>query len=200
MVKKNVMVIKLNKDYLVDISEELGFTSDTLYLMNISKRSVEEMSFKIVETSLSFLHHQGASSFGKIITMFDGYNDIKDEVYEIKEVRKWVKGLFQRYPYFLYFINYSLDSHITLLSCVSDIAAVYTGGETLSPKEYETLGINPLIDIEPKQWTIILSEDLYLQMKKALIDYGQHMNDFIGAAETIKMINAVTTNKVGSKK
>ncbi|KJD43294.1 hypothetical protein [Paenibacillus terrae] len=182
----------MNKDYFVDISEELGLTSGTLYLMNISKRSIDEMSFEFVDRSLNFLQEQGAHSFGKIITMFDGYNDIKDEIYEINEVRTWVKELFQLYPHFLYFINYSFDSHITLLSSVSDVEISYTGGGTLSPMEYKRLGIDPLTDIEPKQWTITLSEGLYLQMKRALIDYGQNVNDFLGAAETIKMINAVT--------
>ncbi|QNR70161.1 hypothetical protein IAQ67_14300 [Paenibacillus peoriae] len=186
----------MNEDYLVDISEGLGHTSGTLYLMNISKRSIDEMSFEVVERCLSFLLEQGANSFGKIITMFDGYNDIKDEVYEINEVRKWVKGLFDLYPHFLYFINYSLDSHITLLSCVGDIQISYVGDETLSPNEYVRLGIDPLIDVKPKQWIITLPNSLYISMEKALIDYGQQINDFIGAAEAIKMIKIITNRKM----
>ncbi len=173
-----------------DISEFSDL--DQLYLLNISKTSICNFSFEFISRCISFLHKQGSKSFGSVIIMIDGYGDDPAEIYEIPEVRKWMSELFIRYPYFLYFINYSLDSHISLLSCIGDIAVVYAGVKTQAPMEYKRQGIDPIHDVEPKKWVITLSDNLFFLMKRALIDYGQQINDFLGPAETIKMITVIT--------
>lgn len=151
------------------------------------------MSFSLIDGWLSHLIEQGKKSHKTVIIMIDGYEDTSEELFEIMQVRDWISALFQKYPYFLYFINTSLDSHITLLSCIADIDVRYSGDVTLSLNEYKRLGIDPLRDVKSKEWTITsLSNESYIQMERSLIEHGNRIGDFDGASETIEMIKIVT--------
>lgn len=179
---------------MLDISESSNLVtgSGSLYLLNISKKSFDAMSFDFIDKCVDILHAQGRRAFQSVIIMIDGYGEVATEVYEIPEVRAWMTGLFERYPYFLYFINYRVDSHITLLSCIGDIKVTYYGEETLSPIGYLLRGIDVMKDVARKNWVITLKDWLFHRMEKCLIDYGHKVNDFVGAAETIKMIKTIT--------
>lgn len=155
----------MNDEFMIDISNQTELASGTLYLMNIAKSSIDNMSYKFIDECVLLLEEMGSSAFGTVIIMFDGYGDIPAELYELKEVRNWVLGLFEKYPYFLYFINFSLDSHITLLSCIGDIEIVYQGDLTLSPVEYQHLGIDPFA-LEQKRWFISLPVEIYVKLER----------------------------------
>lgn len=181
----------MEEEYMMDISGLSNLDPDALYLINISKSSIDSMSFSFIDECVNILHELHKKAYRSVIIMIDGYGDIAAEVYEIPEVRSWIKELFEKYPYFLYFINYSVDSHITLLSCIGDIKVTYYGEETLSPREYTRHGIDVMKDLPRKKWVITLEDSVYYNMEKFIINYGQKVNDFVGAAETIKMIKVI---------
>ncbi|MEK5183371.1 hypothetical protein [Paenibacillus sp. FSL P4-0288] len=185
----------MEEEYMQDISLQSGLEPSTLFLINISKTSFDSMSFVFIDNCISQLQELKNKGFGSVLIMIDGYGDIATEVYEIPEIRNWMTGLFERYPYFLYFINYSIDTHITLLSCIGDIKITYYGEETLSPMEYLLRGIDVMKDVARKNWVITLDDSLFYRIEKSLIDYGIRVNDFMGAAETIKMIRTITNRK-----
>ncbi|WP_145949518.1 hypothetical protein [Paenibacillus sp. Y412MC10] len=157
------------EEYMIDISSESGLPPGKLYLLQIAKSSIDKMSFDFIDKCLSHLHDQGSKTFGTVITMIDGYGDVADDIYAIPEIRNWTKALVRKYPYILYFINHSLDSHINLLSCIGDIALGYVGEANLTPEEYIRRGINPLTDVTPRKWVITLSDDIYEIMETSLI-------------------------------
>ncbi|GKS12893.1 hypothetical protein YDYSY3_38930 [Paenibacillus chitinolyticus] len=180
---------------MIDLSEQSGQPIGSLYLMQIAKTSIDQMSFAFMDICLAYLNQQGPMAAGTVITMIDGYNDVADDIYVIPEIRKWMTALLQKYPYLLYFINRSLDSHINILSCIGNVVIGHVGEPNLTPKEYVRRGINPLTDVAPRRLVITLPDDIYARMETSLLDYGQRVKDPNGAYETIKMIKIVTNRR-----
>ncbi|MCW3793752.1 hypothetical protein OM416_19345 [Paenibacillus sp. LS1] len=178
--------MRTDKDFMVHIDSHNSLTAK--YLINVSRNSIEQKSFEFLNQSIDFLLSQGSDAFASTIVMFDGYNDTSEEIYEIPEVRNWVNDLLLAHPYFIYFASRATDTHLDLLSCVGDIAIRYSGEKTLSPNEYARLGIDPLTEVERKQWTISINEILYKRMELALRLLGTRIDDPQGTNETITML------------
>lgn len=169
----------------------LMLINDDLYVMNINKDLITEQSYTFINNSVSYLRNLKTKAHKSVIIMVDGYGEVATELYEIPEVRTWVAGLFERYPYFLYFINTDLDSHITLLSCIGDIETLTVGYPTLSPMEYKRRGIDPL-KLPRKQWNITLSEIQFSKLTNSLMEYGQEINDIAGAVQIVYLIKGLS--------
>jgi hypothetical protein len=59
--------------------------------------------------------------------LFDGYNDTAKELYEVPQIRKYVKELFKRYPHVLNYVNFDLEGERHLLASLLDVEAMYKG-------------------------------------------------------------------------
>lgn len=175
-----------SSDYMVHIDSHA--TLNAAYLINISKDSIQNKSYKFINQCIDFLMTNGSGSFQSSIVMIDGYNDSPEELYEILEVRSWVYNLFLQHPYFIYFVSRELDSHLDLLSCAGDIEVFYAGEKTLSPVEYARLGINPLTEVEKKRWTLSINEILYKRIERSLLHLGNAFDDLVGVNDTINML------------
>ncbi|HLI46792.1 MAG TPA: hypothetical protein VKU94_06325, partial [Geobacterales bacterium] len=113
-------------------------TGDTeLYVYSIDKvNELFKMNFKGIDDFFCMLDKKGSKAFGHTMILFDGYNDTATELYEIPQVRKFVKELFERYPHVLNYINFDLEGQNVLLMSLLDVE-VFFKGEMLTFDEYE---------------------------------------------------------------
>lgn len=67
--------------------------------------------------------HVAVEAAGKLEISFDGYDSDERELWEIPEVRKYVKGLVAELPEFLFFVSVSPGSSIlaTIAWCMTDV-------------------------------------------------------------------------------
>lgn len=65
---------------------------------------------------------------GKFLLVFDGYDDPKEELYEIEEVKSWVKKFVSEIPSFFHFFDDKTKQLITF--CALDAKKVKTEGKT----------------------------------------------------------------------
>jgi hypothetical protein len=163
-----------------------------LCLVSITRAAVENNSLLAMERQLESLSDSGKNSFQSMVIEFDGYNDERDQIYEIPSVRKWVYEVFMLCPHLLYFVSHYLDSHLVLLACLGDVETSWSGPPTLTPREYLRAGIDPVIEAPRRKYEIRLADDTYARMALSLQHYGRLIGDPEGASVIITMINTVT--------
>ena len=64
---------------------------------------------------------------GRVSLVIDGYNDDPRELFEIPEVRAYLKRLDQEWPYWFFFLSQADDSIPILESCLCDTIEVIPG-------------------------------------------------------------------------
>lgn len=69
--------------------------------------------------------------------MVDGYNDDPREIFEISEVRAFIKGLDAQWPYWFFFLSQADDSIKLLESCLCDTIEVIPGVASIDLDQME---------------------------------------------------------------
>lgn len=98
------------------------------FFYNVDK--VEElfkMNFQGLDLFFKTLDSLGKDGIGHAMILIDGYNDTADELYEIPQVRKFIKELFNRYPHVLNYVNFDMEGERYMLASLFDVEAVYRG-------------------------------------------------------------------------
>lgn len=163
----------------------LGTGKNVMWFYNVDKEGeTEKLNFEGLDKFFKTLDKLGKKAFGNAVIMFDGYNDIVTELYEIPEVRAFVKELFERYPHALNYINFDLEGHKHLLTCLFDVQVMYFG-ERLTFAEHEK---------KYGKFTPMPRYDAYLNMpnkeiqriKSAMLQHGSRLNSLKRANEQIQ--------------
>lgn len=125
----------------------------------ISKEEVIKKDIRRLSRRIEKLRKGGFDSKGKLYVYFKGYdgNSKLGEVFEVPEIRAYVKKLYNKHPYFIYFINSTLGCDLILLSSLSKVSNVVRVG-------------SKLIDIDIKIPDRIKSEIVYSVKKNCLYD------------------------------
>ena len=127
------------------------------------------------------------SSRQKVIITFMGYDDMPQEIYEIKDIRLFVEKLFRKYPYILYFINNFESNSGLLLACIADIRMQVD----VNRKPFmEYMGSMGQFINRPQQTAeLSLSESKCLSIISDIVEYGLS----IGESEVSmkKLINTI---------
>ena len=74
---------------------------------------------------------------GRISLMVDGYNDDPREIFEISEVRAFLKDLDAQWPYWFFFLSQADDSIKLLESCLCDTIEVIPGVASIDLDQME---------------------------------------------------------------
>lgn len=102
--------------------------NDKFFFYSVDKeQELFKMNLDGIESFFSMLDKLGKKAIGHVVVLFDGYNDITDELFEIHEVRNYVQEMFKRFPHLLNYINFDLEGHHWLLSCLVDVDSIYAG-------------------------------------------------------------------------
>lgn len=95
--------------------------------ISIPRKHVEERDLKMFDRTFKKFLQVGKDAAGKMVVSFDGYEDTKDEVYEIPEIRIFVTKILNKYPYLLYYVcteePFAMQNGDILLACMGDVEA-----------------------------------------------------------------------------
>jgi hypothetical protein len=86
---------------------------------------------------LSADRHTAIEYSGRISLVFDGYNDDPRELFEIPEVRAYIKRLDQKWPYWFLFLSQADDSIKLLESCLCETIEVIPGVASIDLDQME---------------------------------------------------------------
>jgi hypothetical protein len=113
--------------------------SDPVFLV-FSRRQVEACD---IGEPLEFLRDLTANPraaldyCGRISLVIDGYNDDPREIFEVPEVRAFVKKLDQQWSYWLFFLSQADESVKMLESCLCDTIEVVPGVASIDLDQME---------------------------------------------------------------
>jgi hypothetical protein len=111
-------------------------SAKVLFNQTISKSMVRNKDISVIDKIMAVLETNPANSHGGIVLGFD-YNDVSEEVFQIQEIRDWVRLVVDKYPYFLYYCENELfGTDQTIILCLSEIQGVTVKGENISQDEY----------------------------------------------------------------
>jgi hypothetical protein len=166
----------------------LGTGKNIMFFYNVDKEDeTEKLNFEGLDMFFHTLDKLGKRAFGSAIIMFDGYNDIVTELYEIPEVRAFVKELFERYPHVLNYINFDLEGQKHLLTCLFDVEVFYQG-ERLTfdehAKKYGRLTPMPRYDAY-----ISMPRKQIEKLKSAMLQHGSRLNSLKRANEQVQLFS-----------
>lgn len=113
--------------------------SEPVFLM-FSRRQVETSD---IDEPLLFLRGLTADPraaleyCGRISLIVDGYNDDPREIFEVPEVRAFIKNIDQQWPYWFFFLSQVDDSIKMLESCLCDTIEVIPGVASIDLEQME---------------------------------------------------------------
>jgi hypothetical protein len=113
--------------------------SEPVFLM-FSRRQVETSD---IDEPLQFLRGLTANPraaleyCGRISLIVDGYNDDPREIFEVPEVRAFIKSIDQQWPYWFFFLSQADDSIKMLESCLCDTIEVIPGVASIDLEQME---------------------------------------------------------------
>lgn len=150
----------------------------TLYIHEISRREIEETSIK------PFLDRYGRLPGAKpdellrhcdsLVVSISGYDEEREELYAIPEVRKYFQTLNQLWPFWLYFLHLKSDAAVvpvlSLLPTVSAFSRAGTGrvAARFEPTEMGDLLVELFPPMNHLCDRVDLGED-YIERRTALI-------------------------------
>ena len=78
------------------------------------------------------------ASCGQISLVIDGYNNDPRELFEIPEVRRYIKALDEMWPYWFFFLSQADDSIKIVESCLCDSIEVVPGVTSVDTEQLNT--------------------------------------------------------------
>ena len=113
--------------------------AEPVFLM-FSRRQIEACD---VDEPVAYLRgvsadrHAALELCGRISLIVDGYNDDPRELFEIPEVRAYIKHLDQEWPYWFFFLSQADESIKLLESCLCDTIEVIPGVASIDLEQME---------------------------------------------------------------
>lgn len=106
--------IKMFKKF--NINENLSDLD--LIFCSISKRKIINKDVEHINTILAHLRSNSSKSKQKLMITFEGYDNDQREVYEIKEIRRYVRKIFDHNQDLFYFLTEVMTNNKIILACL----------------------------------------------------------------------------------
>lgn len=103
-----------------NINKENIMNSNKKFFLSIEKYEVERMIFNRVERAIEQLECCKTKGRGRLMITFNGYNDNPHEIYEIEEIKLYIKALFKEHDNLFYFLSDSAYNNMSILACLLD--------------------------------------------------------------------------------
>lgn len=202
----------LNNPSVKQIKEIIASGQRPMMFYHISKEEVLEKNFKGIGNLLKTVTTVGKGAKRSLVITCNGYDDVTDELYEIPEVRDFVRGMFEKYPYLLYYIaDFNEEIDHWLLCCLADeTRSVYQGEPMTGNQIFEKYGLNfdevPQIHVHLTFKGDSETGDRYIHILKSIIAHGKRNKDARGGKKiaieyAFKFDNTeLTLNKLGITK
>ncbi len=95
---------------------------------SVNKSEVINKDTDALNQILKSLREDLIKSYCKIMITFDGYDNDKREIYEIQEIRDYVRKLFDENNDLFYFVTRMGSLNKVILACISDFQQIKTKG------------------------------------------------------------------------
>ena len=145
-------------------------------------RGIEKL-MKVLEAS------SGKQSRQSVTLTFSGYDHVVDEIFEIMEIRHYVKILLHKHPYIFYWLAQSTECLQNIIMCYADVETLFIG-ERKAIADYSMEEI--MIDGLPQQDVYInVPNKTIMHWKKEIRKYAIKLNDLEGANKVIEDIDKI---------
>lgn len=169
-----------------EIKEMIANGKRPMVFYHISKEEVEEKDYRGIGKLLKTLTTVGKGAKKSLVITCNGYDDVTDELWEIKEVNQFVRGMFDKYPYLFYYIaDFDKEIGYWLLCCLADeIFSVFKGERMTGNEIMAKYGLNN--DNIPRVHAHITfkaqseNENRFLNMLRAIMKHGKLNKDANG--------------------
>ncbi len=142
-----------------EIKNVLQVKEANLFFFSVSKKEVTNKDYKRIINSLEILKEAGTEAKRKLFLVFDGYNDDKREIYEIPEIRDFVKDIYNKYKYLFYFLT-TLDNNRSIIyACINNLEIIHNNN-------------NPIV-----KFRIILNKEIERETANAMLEYGTQIGE-----------------------
>lgn len=114
------------------------FNNLDLILHSVTKEEIITQDIKRINEYLRRLRANLLNSCGKMMITFDGYDNDAREVYEIEEIRNYVKKLFNKNKDLFYYITTIDQNNKLILACLSNFRQIKIENCDIVTLEIET--------------------------------------------------------------
>jgi hypothetical protein len=154
-----------------DLLPELGVDSIVLV---VSRDEVQELDLtgclgvldSLIESRERAMRFRDQVVFG-----VDGYNDDPRELFEIPEVRTFVRELDARWPYWFFFLSKTTDALKMIMLSLSRYQRVGGGLARYDPKDFELFLVSHFVALNRIFDRFDFDQVLNEEMSEALINY-----------------------------
>jgi hypothetical protein len=116
----------------------------TLIALQISHHEVVTLNHKRAISFLDELAQMKGAAKSRVHLIFDGFDDVPEEIYEIEPIRTWMRTFADLVPHFLYFIGDQLgDNHVVLLASICTVRPRFQVSHDGEERKYMILEIDP---------------------------------------------------------
>ncbi len=96
----------------------------TAVALMIPKSIILNKNLDIIRHVRDALSKKGGSMRGHLLMSIDGYDDIPDEIYEINEIRAYIKLVLDEWPALFYYLSPINGLSGSFLACLGDVLGV----------------------------------------------------------------------------
>ncbi len=107
------------------------FKNIDILVHSVGFQQIINRDISSVSENLRILRSDIKNSCGKLIILFDGYDYDEREVYEIPEIREYVKKLFSSNEDLFYYLSAIENNSNMLLACLSDFEKIRRNESTI---------------------------------------------------------------------
>lgn len=138
-----------------------------LLIYVISKSEVINNNFDKIKRSIAILNKAKKWAKCKIMLTFDEYEDDQREIYEIPEIRKYVKKIWEECNHIFYFLTTIEHNNSVIYACINDFESVKING------------------INKTALHILENEKIRKNTIESMAKYGVLINDVDGVREIL---------------
>jgi hypothetical protein len=162
--------------------------NNSLYALMVEKPFVLRADISYAKQFFKMLdRREGKNAHGKVALYIDGYNDVVEELFEIPEVKKWIRKLINEVPHLWYYIYRENTADIAwIMNCLSDKMQFVRQGEVKPISSY------PLDEIDKLPKILVhasVSKHVIKNMIEKTVQHANRMGDPEGGIETITFID-----------
>lgn len=152
----------------------MEFLYDDVTNLVITRDEVEKLDYSAVDSFIKQAEEKGNVLKNRLVLNFEGYTEKPEEIYKIPSIRKWVKGLIDKYPYIFYFL--APDNGLNVLMVVACIGDIKEIDSEISKEAKNELPQYELVSYNHKMFKVRLSRTVSNKIIEDLIEYGLKMN------------------------
>lgn len=167
------------EEYFRGVRKEIQNGNKVMVAYHIEKEDIEKLNFKEFAKFIGLVTDIGPALKGSVALMVGGYDFDNRELFEIKEVRKFVGAMLKRYPYILYYTNREMETESWILASYADYSSPLMNERLNAVEAVAKYGLNP-----PRfQNHLIFKGGKLEKVTNAIIKHGASIGDLDGAIE-----------------